>query len=230
MQMVFQDPFSSLNPRRTVGEAVEYPLQLQGLGGSKRARQQRVLELFQLVGLEPEFVNRYPHEFSGGQRQRIGIARALALEPQFLILDEPVSALDVSIQAQVLILLQELQQRLGLTYLFIAHDLNVVEHMSDRVMVMYLGKIVEIAAADALYRSPQHPYTRALLSANPELHPHAASRQRIILHGEIPSPMRVPSGCRFRTRCPAVMDICAQVEPPLKVTSSNHSVACHLTT
>jgi oligopeptide transport system ATP-binding protein len=229
MQMVFQDPFSSLNPRRTVGEAVEYPLQLQGLGGSKRARQQRVLELFQLVGLEPEFVNRYPHEFSGGQRQRIGIARALALEPQFLILDEPVSALDVSIQAQVLILLQELQQRLGLTYLFIAHDLNVVEHMSDRVMVMYLGKIVEIAAADALYRSPQHPYTRALLSANPELHPHAASRQRIILHGEIPSPMRVPSGCRFRTRCPAVMDICAQVEPPLKVTSSNHSVACHLT-
>jgi oligopeptide transport system ATP-binding protein len=229
MQMVFQDPFSSLNPRRTVGEAVEYPLQLQGLGGSKRARQQRVLDLFQLVGLEPEFVNRYPHEFSGGQRQRIGIARALALEPQFLILDEPVSALDVSIQAQVLILLQELQQRLGLTYLFIAHDLNVVEHMSDRVMVMYLGKIVEIAAADALYRSPQHPYTRALLSANPELHPQAASRQRIILHGEIPSPMRVPSGCRFRTRCPDVMDICAQVEPPLTATSADHYVACHLT-
>jgi oligopeptide transport system ATP-binding protein len=229
MQMVFQDPFSSLNPRRTVGEAVEYPLQLQGLGGSKRARQQRVLELFQLVGLEPQFVNRYPHEFSGGQRQRVGIARALALEPQFLILDEPVSALDVSIQAQVLILLQGLQQRLGLTYLFIAHDLNVVEHMSDRVMVMYLGKIVEIATADGLYRSPQHPYTQALLSANPELHPQAATRQRIILQGEIPSPMRIPSGCRFRTRCPEVMDICAQVEPPLQATSANHYVACHLT-
>jgi oligopeptide transport system ATP-binding protein len=229
MQMVFQDPFSSLNPRRTAGEAVEYPLQLQGLGGSKRARQQRVFELFQLVGLEPEFVNRYPHEFSGGQRQRVGIARALALEPQFLLLDEPVSALDVSIQAQVLILLQELQQRLGLTYLFIAHDLNVVEHMSDRVMVMYLGKIVEIAAAEALYRFPQHPYTQALLSANPELQPEAASRQRIVLRGEIPSPMHIPSGCRFRTRCPAAMDICADVEPPLRETSSNHYVACHLT-
>jgi oligopeptide transport system ATP-binding protein len=229
MQMVFQDPFSSLNPRRTAGEAVEYPLQLQGLGGSKRARQQRVLELFQLVGLEAEFINRYPHEFSGGQRQRVGIARALALEPQFLILDEPVSALDVSIQAQVLILLQELQQRLGLTYLFIAHDLNVVEHMSDRVMVMYLGKIVEIAAANALYRSPQHPYTRALLSANPELQPQAATRQRIVLQGEIPSPMHIPSGCRFRTRCPSAMDICARVEPPLQETAPHHLVACHLT-
>lgn len=227
MQMVFQDPFSLLNPRRTAGEAVEYPLRIQGISASKAARQTRVLELFQLVGLEPQFVNRYPHEFSGGQRQRVGIARALALEPRFLVLDEPVSALDVSIQAQVLILLQDLQQRLGLTYLFIAHDLNVVEHMSDRVMVMYLGKIVEVATASELYQHPEHPYSKALLSANPELDPEAATGLRIVLQGEIPSPMDIPTGCRFHTRCPNAIDICTQTEPQMLEISSGHQVACH---
>jgi oligopeptide transport system ATP-binding protein len=227
MQMVFQDPFSSLNPRRTVGESVGYPLRVQRLYRSKRELATRVRELFEVVGLEPYFVNRYPHEFSGGQRQRIGIARALALNPQFIILDEPVSALDVSIQAQVLTLLQALQERFRLTYLFISHDLNVVEYLSSRVMVMYLGKIVEVASAEELYRQPLHPYTQALLSANPPLDPSAASMARVVLRGEIPSALEVPSGCRFRTRCPLAMARCAEVEPPTLEVAPGHQVACH---
>jgi oligopeptide/dipeptide ABC transporter ATP-binding protein len=230
MQMVFQDPFSSLNPRRTVGESVGYPLKVQRVCGSKRELEERVRQLFEVVGLEPYFMNRYPHEFSGGQRQRIGIARALALNPQFIILDEPVSALDVSIQAQVLTLLQELQERFQLTYLFISHDLNVVEYLSTRVMVMYLGKIVEVASAEELYRKPLHPYTQALLSANPPLNPDEASTGRLVLKGEIPSPLDVPSGCRFRTRCPIAMARCAEVEPPRLEVAPHHHVACHAVT
>jgi oligopeptide transport system ATP-binding protein len=230
MQMVFQDPFSSLNPRRTVGESVGYPLKVQRLCRSRREREERVRQLFEVVGLEPYFMNRYPHEFSGGQRQRIGIARALALNPQFIILDEPVSALDVSIQAQVLTLLQELQERFRFTYLFISHDLNIVEYLSNRVMVMYLGKIVEVASAEELYRTPLHPYTQALLSANPPLNPAAASTRRIVLKGEIPSPLQVPSGCRFRSRCPIAMARCAEDEPPMLEVAPGHHVACHAAT
>jgi oligopeptide transport system ATP-binding protein len=227
MQMVFQDPFSSLNPRRTVGESVAYPLKVQRVCRSTRELEERVRHLFDVVGLEPYFMNRYPHEFSGGQRQRIGIARALALNPQFIILDEPVSALDVSIQAQVLALLQELQDHFRLTYLFISHDLNVVEYLSTRVMVIYLGKIVEVASAEELYRTPLHPYTQALLSANPPLDPTKASAGRIVLKGEIPSPLDVPSGCRFRTRCPIATARCAEVEPPMLEVAPGHHVACH---
>ncbi len=227
MQMVFQDPFSSLNPRRTVGESVGYPLKVQRVCRSKRELAERVQHLFEVVGLEPYFMNRYPHEFSGGQRQRVGIARALALNPQFIILDEPVSALDVSIQAQVLTLLQDLQERFQLTYLFISHDLNVVEYLSDHVMVMYLGKIVEVAAAEELYREPLHPYTQALLSANPLLQAGESSQGRIVLRGEIPSPLEVPSGCRFRTRCPIAMAGCAELEPPVHEVAPGHQVACH---
>jgi oligopeptide transport system ATP-binding protein len=227
MQMVFQDPFSSLNPRRTVGESVGYPLKVQRVCQSTRELEERVRHLFDVVGLEPYFMNRYPHEFSGGQRQRVGIARALALNPQFIILDEPVSALDVSIQAQVLTLLQELQDHFRLTYLFISHDLNVVEYLSTRVMVIYLGKVAELASAEELYRMPLHPYTQALLSANPPLAPTEASAGRIVLKGEIPSPLDVPSGCRFRTRCPIAMARCAEVEPPMLEVAPGHHVACH---
>jgi oligopeptide/dipeptide ABC transporter ATP-binding protein len=232
IQMVFQDPQSSLNPRQTIGSIVGAPFQIQGIKtehGIKRA----VQDLLALVGLSPEHYNRYPHEFSGGQRQRIGIARAIALRPKLIVADEPVSALDVSIQAQVVNLFEDLQSELGLAYVFIAHDLSVVRHISDRVAVMYLGKVVEIADRDDLYGRPLHPYTNALLSAVPIPDPErkeAAGRERILLTGDVPSPINPPSGCRFRTRCWKAQDICAQVEPPLEVKtggSPTQLAACH---
>ncbi len=229
MQMIFQDPYASLNPRMTVGSIVGEPLEVHKIGGSRREQQQRVQELLEIVGLNPYFINRYPHEFSGGQRQRIGVARALAVNPSFIVCDEPISALDVSIQAQVINLLEDLQSEMGLTYLFIAHDLSVVRHISDRIAVMYLGKIVELADREELYENPLHPYTQALLSAVPIPDPEIEKkRQRIILEGDVPSPAEPPTGCNFNTRCPQVMEICHQYEPSFADVGDGHRVACFL--
>jgi len=228
MQMIFQDPYASLNPRLTIGNIIAEPLEVHNIGNGKE-RREKVQDLLKLVGLSPHFINRYPHEFSGGQRQRIGVARALALQPKFIVCDEPISALDVSIQAQVVNLLEELQQTFGLTYLFIAHDLSMVRHISDRTAVMYLGKIVELATRDELYSHPLHPYTQALLSAVPIPNPaKEARRQRIILEGDVPSPVNPPSGCRFHNRCPLAVDICSEVDPEWREVAPDHWVACHL--
>ncbi|MBV9791571.1 MAG: dipeptide ABC transporter ATP-binding protein [Chloroflexi bacterium] len=227
VQMIFQDPYASLNPRMTVGDIIGEPIKVHNLRKGAKAVRDRVQELLQLVGLNPYFINRYPHEFSGGQRQRIGIARALAVEPDFVVCDEPVSALDVSIQAQVINLLEDLQDQLGLTYLFIAHGLSVVKHISDRVAVMYLGRIVELADSVELYREPLHPYTQALLSAVPIPDPQIEKkRQRIILQGDVPSPINPPPGCRFHTRCPIAIDKCRVEDPPFIDYGGGHFAAC----
>jgi|CXWJ01.1.fsa_nt_gi oligopeptide transport system ATP-binding protein len=230
MQMIFQDPYASLNPRMTVGNIISEPLTIHGLGDSA-ARKERVQELLRVVGLNPYFVNRYPHEFSGGQRQRIGVARALATNPSFIVADEPISALDVSIQAQVVNMLDDLKQELGLTYLFIAHDLSMVRYISDRVAVMYLGRIVELSSRNEVYDHPLHPYTQALLSAIPVPDPDKeAKRQRIILEGDVPSPANPPSGCRFHPRCAYATDVCREVDPEFRdmgTAAVPHMVACH---
>ncbi|MEH7382724.1 dipeptide ABC transporter ATP-binding protein [Bacillus sp. JJ1533] len=226
IQMVFQDPFASLNPRHTVEKIIEEPLIVHGLG-NRQERKKRVRELLEIVGLNSYHAKRYPHQFSGGQRQRIGIARALAVKPKLIIADEPVSALDVSIQSQVLNLLEDLQKDFDLTYLFIAHDLGVVRHISDRVGVMYLGRIVELTDSDRLYESPKHPYTEALLSSVPIPDPDH-KQERIILSGDVPSPSNPPTGCPFHTRCPKAMDICKQVVPTLQEVEQGHYTACHL--
>lgn len=227
MQMIFQDPYASLNPRMTVGNIVEEPLQVHNILRPKE-RRERVRELLETVGLNPYFINRYPHEFSGGQRQRIGVARALAVQPDFIVCDEPVSALDVSIQAQIINLLQDLQNELGLTYLFIAHDLSIVRHISDRIAVMYLGKLAELTTRDKLYENPLHPYTRALLSAVPIPDPEVEDkRERIILQGDVPSPANPPHGCNFCSRCPYSTQKCETVDPEWREVEDKHWVACH---
>ena len=228
MQMIFQDPYASLNPRMTVGSIISEPLEVHNIG-TKAERVERVRELLRVVGLNPYFINRYPHEFSGGQRQRIGVARALAVNPSFIVCDEPISALDVSIQAQIINLLEDLQEQFNLTYLFIAHDLSVVRHISDRIAVMYLGKIMEMCDRDELYRNPMHPYSQALLSAVPIPDPVVEEkRQRIILEGDVPTPVNPPKGCHFCTRCPKVMDVCKDNEPEFRDYGEEHFVACWL--
>lgn len=228
MQMIFQDPYASLNPRHTIGKIVGEPMVIHGVANNKKVKE-RVAYLLEMVGLRSVHINRFPHEFSGGQRQRIGIARALALNPRFIVCDEPISALDVSIQAQVVNLLEDLQKELNLTYLFIAHDLSMVKHISHRVAVMYLGKIVELAERKTLFSTPLHPYTQALISAVPLPDPKLEKqRKRIILKGEVPSPANPPSGCVFHTRCPLAIDICSQIEPEYREVNPGHFVACHL--
>ena len=228
MQMIFQDPYASLNPRMTIGKIISEPLEVHNIARGKE-RRERVEELLQVVGLNPYFINRYPHEFSGGQRQRVGVARSLAVNPSLIICDEPISALDVSIQAQIINLLEELQAEYGLTYLFIAHDLSVVRHISDRVAVMYLGKIMELTTREEVFENPLNPYTQALLSAIPIPDPLVEEkRRRIILEGDVPSPANPPTGCNFSSRCPRVMDICREAEPEFKDVGSDHFVACHL--
>jgi oligopeptide/dipeptide ABC transporter ATP-binding protein len=227
LQMIFQDPYGSLNPRMTVEDIVGEALDIHGLAENKSARQKRIAELLKAVGLDASYAQRYPHEFSGGQRQRIGIARALAVEPKLIVCDEPVSALDVSVQAQIINLLQDLQRERGVAYLFVAHDIAVVEHISRRVMVMYLGKVVEIGEAMDVVHSPKHPYTQALISAVPQIDP-ATQRDRIVLSGEIPSPIHPPGGCPFHPRCPVAVARCRTEPPPLREVEKGHWAACHL--
>ncbi len=228
IQMIFQDPYASLNPRQTVGDIIKEPMVIHNLYAEKD-REKKVLEILELVGLNSSHMSRYPHEFSGGQRQRIGIARALACNPEFIVCDEPISALDVSIQAQIINTLEELQDKLGLTCLFIAHDLSMVKHISDRVGIMYLGKLVEVSTSDGVYNTPLHPYTEALLSAIPIPDPDISSRkERIILEGDIPTPINPEGGCRFKSRCPKAFERCSEVEPKLLEVKENHRVACHL--